>query len=704
MRVCTIAVLGVVLAGTCVAAERITDEATGLSFDLPGDGYKLQDQSQAGVVVHLWASQDGPTRRVVVLSFPHALAPDGLETRRQQVANMLHADYRELRFEPGKLGGLDGTTWEYAAQGGRVIECGTQVDDRLIVLQVAAPEADWEDAAKAAVLRGVIDNAALGTAGTPPQQAAEDLSTPDDVRRERPEPPSPEWHVASHDVKVTLDPTKGALAVADDIAVEALKDDVATVTLVTSVVLLDSLEQDGSPPAVATRDGDNGSKLHGVTLASSLKAGQRATLRFAGHADDYFANVPNDLVAEVSVLGQVREKSSYSSHVAYYPLDDTNDASVKLTVTVPKGYVVAAGGNPGPVTEAGDQMTYEFSNDLSVPRILPFGWAVAKYIQRSEETPSGNELVWYGYEGEDELLGQRLAVAQKAFGIFERMMGPLPWKRVAFAHVSPVEREMGVSTPGLIMISDGFFQDLTGVKVDGAKLEDPSVLGALVVVDELSHQWNAYSVALPNELAEGVATFLDLCYAGEDSGPDSYRAGMAKVAAYYLGGRTTDKDVPVASPRVYQTKAYRTIAFCKVPVILDMLRQYLGDERFFAAWRSAFTKLVGKRCWYDDLTAELSASAGEDLSWFLDQWFLTAGRPLIKASVDGRKLTLVQLQPQPPFRLPAVEVRVTTPDGVDHDVTVNMTDRTLEQPLDFDATGAKVTIDPRKLLLVEQAK
>jgi len=704
MRACIVAVLSLLLAGACAAAERVTDEATGLCFDLPEDGYKLQDQSQAGVVVHIWASPEGMTKRVVVLSFPHALAPDGLETRRQQVSNMLHADYRELRFEPGKLAGIEGTVWEYTAQSEHVIECAAQVDDRLLVLQVAAPDADWKDAAKAPALHAVIDDATLGTAAAPPAQAEEDLSTPDDVRRERPAPPSPEWHVASHDVKVTLDPTKGTLSVSDDLVVEALKDDVATVTLVTSVVTLDSLEQDGAPLAVATRDGGNGSKLHGVTLASPLKAGQRATLRFSGHADDYLANVPNDLVAEVSVLGQVRDKSSYSSHIVYYPLDDTNDASVKLTVTVPKGYVVAAGGNPGAVTEAGGQVTYEFSNDLAVPRILPFGWAVAKYIQRSAQTTSGNELVWYGYEGEGTLIEQRLAVAEKAYGIFEKMMGPLPWKRVAFAHVSPVEREMGVSTPGLIMISDGFFQDLTGVKVDGAKLEDPSVLGALVVVDELSHQWNAYAVALPNELAEGVATFLDLCYAGEDSGPDSYRAGIAKVAAYYLGGRAADKDVPVASPRVYQTKAYRTIAFCKVPVILDMLRQYLGDERFFAAWRSAFTKLVGKRCWYDDLTAELSASAGEDLSWFSGQWFLTAGRPLIKASVDGRTLTLVQLQPQPPFRLPALEVRVTTPDGVDHDLTLSMADRTLELPLDFDATGAKVTVDPRKLLLVEQGE
>ena len=35
--------------------------------------------------------------------------------------------------------------------------------------------------------------------------------------------------------------------------------------------------------------------------------------------------------------------------------------------------------------------------------------------------------------------------------------------------------------------------------------------------------------------------------------------------------------------------SYRTVAFCKVPVILDLLRQELGDEAFFRAWRKAST-------------------------------------------------------------------------------------------------------------------
>ena len=56
---------------------------------------------------------------------------------------------------------------------------------------------------------------------------------------------------------------------------------------------------------------------------------------------------------------------------------------------------------------------------------------------------------------------QRLKVAVESADIFEKMMGPLPWKDVRFVHVTPVRKETGVSLPGLILISDMFFRDLT---------------------------------------------------------------------------------------------------------------------------------------------------------------------------------------------------------------------------------------------------
>ena len=40
----------------------------------------------------------------------------------------------------------------------------------------------------------------------------------------------------------------------------------------------------------------------------------------------------------------MRERSSYSSHVVYYPVDADNDAAVDIRLTVPSGYTGLTGG------------------------------------------------------------------------------------------------------------------------------------------------------------------------------------------------------------------------------------------------------------------------------------------------------------------------------------------------------------------------
>ncbi len=55
-------------------------------------------------------------------------------------------------------------------------------------------------------------------------------------------------------------------------------------------------------------------------------------------------------------------------------------------------------------------------------------------------------------------------------------------------------------------------------------------------------------------------------------------------------------------------------------------------------------------------------------------------------------------------RLPALPVAITDADGQRHDLVVALSDREQTYPLDFDAEGAEVTVDPDQRLLVEQER
>ena len=208
------------------------------------------------------------------------------------------------------------------------------------------------------------------------------------------------------------------------------------------------------------------------------------------------------------VSGQVRSKSSYSSHVFYYPVDPVNDAAMDIRLTVPSGYTAVSGGLLVGTESSGSETTFHYRTEVRRPRLLPFGFAVGRYISQRGSSDAGLRPTVYGYPGEEMLMRERVDVAVESANVFERMMGPLPWKDVQFAHVAPERKEMAVSLPGLILLSDGCFREnISAADMSDGQFNRPDVLGLISVTDELSHQWNVYAANWPNELAEGVSTY-----------------------------------------------------------------------------------------------------------------------------------------------------------------------------------------------------
>jgi len=222
--------------------------------------------------------------------------------------------------------------------------------------------------------------------------------------------------------------------------------------------------------------------------------------------------------------------------------------------------------------------------------------------------------------------------------LFENLMGPLPWRRVAFCQVKPQRKETGVSLPGLVLFSDMFFQDESGVKLRGTTMGDH---GSTLFTDELSHQWNFYAVPLPNELAEGISTFTNLLFIEKREGRGEYRAGIKHCADMYVSAAEASEDVALADPKLYRSRIYRMVAFCKVPAVLDLLRTDLGDAVFFKAWKHTFKRLRGNWKGYDAFEKAMSKIAKKDLRPFFAQWFFQAGHPRLEVTwritrKDGR--------------------------------------------------------------------
>lgn len=684
-----------------------TNDEIGISLRLPNDKWVLIDQSQGAVKVLIFSPKEDMSTRCCVLYFPAGAMPEGVLTRESHLKPMLGELYNRVAYEKDMLGGKEADRLDYAVKGNLTKEYGLRDGDFYLIFQLSAPDGDWESEEMGRKLEAIKESFAF-TGEANIKEPTTDLKTPAQVRELRrslkDEVEEQDFEVERHVLAVKIDPPKQTLRASDRITVRSKRDGLNDIVLYFTLVSVQGVEP-SDRVTWKTKTGPQGTSELRIEFERPLNAGETMQLEIGTGSDDFFQTVDQTLVQEIAVLGQVREHSCYSSHVVYYPIDERNDAAMEMAFTVPEGYTAVTGGEPMGEETAGGWTTVRYGTEVRVPRALPFGFAVGRFIEAGGVSPSGLPITVYGYPGEETLVRQRLDVALEAAGLFEKMMGPLPFEAVRIAHVTPEKKEMGVSLPGLILASDGFFHDFKEIDLSDGNLERKDAMDLLLIVDELNHQWNFYASPLPNELAEGVSTFANILFVEHRHGKEAYRNGIQYCRRAYLMISKMDRDVAIADPAIYETTSYRGIAFCKVPAVLDMLRTRLGDETFFKAWRNLFLKYKGGKDGYEVMEAIFSLVSGEDLTAFFDQWFYRAGYPRIQKKLYQHRgrwaVELRQKQQGPVFPI-EMDLLILGKAGEELRKKIPLPEKRTIVYLDCDFDVDQVVLDPDGLLLFEK--
>ena len=110
-------------------------------------------------------------------------------------------------------------------------------------------------------------------------------------------------------------------------------------------------------------------------------------------------------------------------------------------------------------------------------------------------------------------------------------------------------------------------------------------------------------------------------------------------------------------------------------LVLEMLRHYLGDERFWAGTHRYLADHADGLGTTDDFRQAMLAATGENLDWFFDQWLYQAGYPEFKivSSFDSaaHRLTLLVQQVQADSSpADSTGLRFTTPSAFRMPVTI----------------------------------
>lgn len=334
----------------------------------------------------------------------------------------------------------------------------------------------------------------------------------------------------------------------------------------------------------------------------------------------YFINPKGD---QKNIPTQIWTQGESESNSAWMiTIDKPNQKSTQeIFMTVPDKYVTLSNGilksqkkNPN-----GTRTDYWKLDQPNAPYLFFMGVGEFEIVKDSYK---GKEVSYY-VEKEYE------PVARRIFGNTPEMMKffsekldfDYPWPKYAqMVGREYVSGAMENTTATLHQTSA--YQDARQL-TDGNRWET-------VIAHELFHHWfgdlvttESWSNITVNESFADFSEYLWLEYKYGKDKADEYRYNQ--LAEYFASG-SDNKDL-VRYHYVDREQVFDAVSYNKGGAILNMLRNYLGDEAFFKGLNLYLNTYKYKTGEAASLRLALEEVSGRDLSWFFNQWYYGSGHP-----------------------------------------------------------------------------
>src|SRR5437660_351599 len=319
----------------------------------------------------------------------------------------------------------------------------------------------------------------------------------------------------------------------------------------------------------------------------------------------------------------------HNNHFWFPTYDFPNDKMTwELVATVPQQYSVVSNGQL-----VADRKLPDGTHSLTWRQDLPSStYLVSLIVAPLVKVPDRWHTIpvdYYVYHADSSRARRLFAVTPDMIDVYSRLTGlPYPWAKYAQTTVADFFGGMeNVSATTLV----DWLPD------ERAYLDRPWYQWILIP-HELAHQWFGDYVTTENWanmwLNEGFAEFM----------PGQYWSTKL--------GRHAEDDYYLDEYRQYlQTDARRRMPLAalgsnniypKGALVLRMLRDYLGPERFWAALHLYLTRHALGNATSDDLRQAVLDATGENLDGFWSEWVYGAGHPAftVTAAYDTATRTL----------------------------------------------------------------
>jgi hypothetical protein len=320
-----------------------------------------------------------------------------------------------------------------------------------------------------------------------------------------------------------------------------------------------------------------------------------------------------------------------------------------------------------------------------------FGFAAGHYhVQHGE---SGLPLSTYLLT-ERPHIQRALPRVNRQMALLQQWYGPYPQGELKIVECpTPTERQFGSSLDSIIFVTSGILD----------RAWDDTFYG-----HEISHAWFGEKFAVDRYVAsEGMANYAALQLVEAIYGPEAAkqfrlygRPGYVadQCALGYFQIAVAGYDVPL--DRQPDNYAQTQVNYSKGMLVLDMLKRHVGVSRFNAIIRNFMEAHPFQAQPWDIFQAAVSRGAGEDLSWFFEQWFSRTGAPDLGLDWKEKQghLAITIRQQGDPYRLdvPAV-IQLADGQRLSKVFKVRRSEETFRVPLGGRALS--VELDPEYTIL-----
>jgi aminopeptidase N len=436
-----------------------------------------------------------------------------------------------------------------------------------------------------------------------------------------------------------------------------------------------------------------------ITLDGALAAGTMIELvvRYAGIPADGLQIKPTPLGDRAFFSDNWPDKGHH-----WLPMIDhiADKSTMEMDVTAPSHYQVISNGVRVEETDdtRGTRRTVWRESVPIAPWLYALG--VAHFAVQHVGDYNGIPIETWVFAKQRDAGFHDFAVPTKdALAYYSEWVGPFSYEKLANVQSNSVSG--GMEAASAIFYSAG--------SVDGTR----PLRWRNVVIHEIAHQWFGNAVTESDWdnvwLSEGFATYFTLLFIEHAYGREEFAAGLRDSRRSVIDFYAKRPDYRVIHENLADMADVTTgMTYQKGSWTLHMLRQELGDDRFWAGIRDYYARFRDKNATTADFRLAMERAAGRELGGFFQQWLYRGGVPKLEgswrwdAAAKQVVVELRQTQPGEPFVLP-IDISIATTGAKARVEQVRLTARDGRYSFAADVAPASVELDPNVRLLFSGA-